>query len=192
MVSFPTSPNIHKQSCKVNSYLRDDNINVSNAFDLKSTMFDAWCKVKKCEFRTKNIVESVVNKQKEMMKRSVSCGTKKLTKVQKKKKKHEAVLNSVTEKNTTKADDDESKMAFRSWRKKKDEILKEQTIKKKEDEMKKQMDALVTEEIRKQDAHSAYASWQTHKTQVINMEKRMKEWLIQKEKEKVDLKRKRD
>ncbi|XP_035220643.1 uncharacterized protein LOC118193639 isoform X2 [Stegodyphus dumicola] len=112
MVSFPISPNIHKQSSKVNSLLRDDNINVYNAFDLKSAAFDAWCKVKKNEFRTKSTVESVVNKQKEVMKRSISCGTHKLNKVQKKKKKHEAVLNSVTEQNTAKADDQESKMVM--------------------------------------------------------------------------------
>lgn len=49
--------------------------------------------------------------------------------------------------------------AFRAWKKKKDELLKEQLAEKYRKEEKERLDSLLNERIRKSDAETAYAAW---------------------------------
>lgn len=151
---------VEKQTSKLNNCLSKNNSAFKSADELKSAVYNAWNTVK----NETSIVQSPLNipvmkKNSDITETSDSTAYElwRKSKVRSKKMGHK-LSESASQKSKSKKDLEESKMAFKAWKKKKDEILKHQTAEKYKKEEKEKFDSLMNERVKKTEAESAFSA----------------------------------
>ncbi|GFX77270.1 hypothetical protein TNCV_5064011 [Trichonephila clavipes] len=82
--------------------------------------------------------------------------------------------------------------AFKAWKKKKDEFLKQQKINVQNKKEEMNMESFMDDREKKMEADAAFSAWRDHKSHSTKMNKKRRAWIMQKQKEEENKKIRRD
>ncbi|GFS39262.1 uncharacterized protein NPIL_399221 [Nephila pilipes] len=180
-----------KQSFKLNSALTKKST-YSSATELNLAVFKAWCEVKD---NAKDIKSVPLNKIKASDVQTTSNNAysvwkkSKIEAFKKAKQVKQSAIFSHRHEETSDDKKEEVELAFKAWKKKKDELLKQQRA---DTQNKKQELSLMNDREKKMEADAAFSAWKEHKSHITIMDKKRRAWVIRRQKEEENQKILRD
>ncbi|GIY75085.1 uncharacterized protein CDAR_563521 [Caerostris darwini] len=173
-----------KQSWKLNTVLTKISVYTS-ATELNSAVFKAWCDIKN---KTKDVKTSdrskIISLTKPVTSNKTYLTWKKSKAVSKKATKNKQDMNFPDmQQEVSKNTKEEIELAFKAWKRKKDEVLKQRIVEKFNKDEQLNIASMMDKNERKMEADAAFSAWKEHKLQVIKEEKKRMSWILQKKQE---------